>query len=217
MFGDNQYFNPYEDNNNFIHSTAIVGPNVLMGKGNHVGPFCLIEGHTRIGNNNRFEAYCSVGTDAEHQRFRGKGGLLTIGNSCWIREFTTINAGTDGTTTLGNRITMLRGSHVGHDSVIGYDVTLSCNAILGGHSHLFPYVNFGLGAVCHQRSIIGAAAMIGMNSTVVKKSQILPGMIYVGSPVEMKGENKIAMQRYGITEEIMEEYKKQYYMQCDQD
>lgn len=217
MFGDNQYFNPELEKTNKIHPTALIGPDVVMGGGNYIGPFCYITGDTTIGNNNHFEAYCSIGAPPEHAEFRDKPGRLIIEDNGWFREFITINAGTVVPTIIGDNVTMLRGSHVGHDSVIRHDSTLSCNVLIGGHSYLFPYVNFGLGAVCHQRSVIGAVAMIGMNSTVTKTSKIWPCRIYTGSPVTMRGENVVGMQRYMIADGLMDKFVQQYKEKCSQD
>lgn len=53
MFGDDQWppeLRPKKNQSNFIHKTAIVGVNVVIGKGNYIGPYCLITGGTIIGN-----------------------------------------------------------------------------------------------------------------------------------------------------------------------
>ena len=46
---------------NVIHPTAVIGDRVEMGEDNYIGPFCYFTGEVEIGNNNRFEAYCSIG------------------------------------------------------------------------------------------------------------------------------------------------------------
>ena len=185
---------------NYIHPTSIIGPNVVLGNNNYVGPFCYIIGDTIIGDNNRFEAYCSIGTPAEHRDYF----ILTenktiIGNNNIFREFITVNAGTKDITILNNNITMLRGSHVGHDCILEDKVNLSCNVLIGGHSYLMEGCNFGLGAVCHQFSIIGAYSMVGMGTFITKNTQITPGKIYVGSPAKYLKENLIGLKRNNIT------------------
>ena len=191
--------------NNYIHPTSIVTENVKLGKNNYIGPNCYITGNTVIGNNNRFEAYCSIGTPAEHRDFfNNKDGKTIIGNNNVIREFTTINAGTKDITILEDDITMLRGSHVGHDSVVESKVNLSCNVLIGGHSYIMTGTNFGLSSICHQNSVIGAYSMIGMNSTITKKNEILPGHTYVGSPVKMLSINSVGLERNNINSSMLQ-------------
>jgi UDP-N-acetylglucosamine acyltransferase len=196
---------------NFIHPTSLVDPDVELGEGNYIGPFCYITGKTKIGNNNRFEGYCSIGAPPEHRDHWTESPFpVIIGDDCIIREHTTINSGTVRSTVLGNNVVMLRGSHVGHDSTVSDKVNLSCNVLLGGHSYLMEGVNMGLASVCHQFSVLGAYSMIGMGGVVTKASEIIPGEIYVGNPVRFLKENKIGLSRNGIHSfklaEIMTKY-----------
>jgi UDP-N-acetylglucosamine acyltransferase len=187
---------------NEIHPTAIIGPDVVMGSGNWVGPYCYITGLTEIGDNNRFEAYVSIGTPAEHrEHFEDEGAGVVIGSGCVLREFTTVNCGTENKTYLGDGVIMLRGSHVGHDSIIDDHVQLSCNVLIGGHSEVGEGANFGLGSMCHQHSLIGAYAFIGMNSCVTKSTEVQPGNIYVGNPAKFLKANTIGLERAGITQD----------------
>ncbi len=197
--------------NNSIHPNAIVDDTVKLGKNNYIGPNCYITGDTTIGDNNRFEAFCSIGTPAEHRDyFTSSEGRTLIGSNNTFREFTTINAGTKDVTTLNDNIVMLRNSHIGHDSYIESNVNLSCNVLIGGHSYVMEGCNFGLGSMCHQFSVIGAYSMIGMNSTVTKSSKILPGSIYIGSPAKMLRLNTIGLERNGISEDKLINFREKY-------
>lgn len=196
---------------NYIHPTAIVESTVSLGSNNYIGPNCYITGNTKIGDGNRFEAYCSIGTPAEHRDyFTSDAGITVIGDNNVIREFTTINAGTKDPTMLYDNIVMLRNSHVGHDSTIRSNVNLSCNVIIGGHSYVMEGSNFGLASMCHQFSVIGAYSMIGMNSTVTKKSKILPGRTFVGNPAKLLRLNEIGLKRNNISPEKLEQLVNEY-------
>lgn len=196
---------------NHIHETAYVGPDVILGDNNYIGPYCYITGHTTIGSDNHFEAFCSIGSPAEHRDyFKDNTGLTSIGSGNVFREYVTVNAGTIETTAMGNDNIMLRGSHVGHDSIIYNRVNLSCNVLIGGHSVVMDGVNFGLGSVCHQFSVIGAYSMIGMNSTVTKSSRIEPGNVYVGSPVKCLRKNEVGLDRNDINPLKLREFQKLY-------
>ena len=176
--------------NNHIHPTALIGDNVKLGKGNKIGAYVVIQGKTTIGNNNVFEPFCSIGNEPEHKEFFGKKNKGTfIGNNNVFREYVTINAGCYMPTILGNDIVMLRGSHVGHDSWIHDNCTISCNVLIGGHSLLGKGVNMGLGSICHQYSKIGSYAMIGMGAIVTKKTSPNCFGVYVGNPAKYLKEN----------------------------
>jgi UDP-N-acetylglucosamine acyltransferase len=182
---------------NHIHPTAIIGNNVRLGKGNKIGAYVVIQGKTWIGDNNVFEPFCSIGNEPEHKDFFGKKNKGTfIGNNNVFREYVTINAGCFIPTQLGDNITMLRGSHVGHDSEIHNDCTISCNVLIGGHSLLGIGVNMGLGSICHQYSKIGSYAMIGMGSIVTKKVNVQCFGTYVGNPAKYIKENDYQKQKW---------------------
>lgn len=201
---------------NFIHPTAIVHESVVMGEENHIGAYCVIYPGVEIGNNNRFECHCSVGSPPEHKdHFKEiwPNKKTIIGNNNTIREFTTINAPTGHLTQMGNDCIMLRGSHLSHDSILEDKVTLSCNVLIGGHSHIMKGANIGLGACVIQRSCIGSYSMVGMGTIVTKKSKIYPGRKYVGNPARDIGVNKVGLERAGYEVED----KLHFYVPIEED
>lgn len=197
--------------NNYQHPDAWIAPDVVIGENNFFGPGVKIYNKVTIGDNNRFEGSCVIGSHAEHKEFKDAPpyGVL-IGDDCWIREFVTINSGTISLTTLRNRVIMLAGSHIGHDATLQYDVTLACGVRIGGHSLVMTGANFGLNSSCHQRSVIGAYAMIGQQGAVIKSSVILPGYIYAGVPVQMKKMNYVGLQRAGISQDMLHALTEQF-------
>lgn len=185
---------------NDIHPRAIIGSNVKMGEGNYIGPYVTIYEGVIIGHNNRFEGHCSIGSPAEHQQYfftdEAERRVL-IGNGNVIREFVTINAPTTGTTVMRSCCVMLRGSHLSHDSVLEDHVTVSCNVLIGGHSHIMQHANLGLGCILHQFTVVGSCAMVGMGAVVTKKLSVMPGGIYVGNPAKRIKENMVGIKRSG--------------------
>lgn len=190
-----------DGSSNFIHPSAIVGKNVKLGNRNYIGANCYIVGDTIIGDNNHFEAFCSVGSFPEHRAYFNNKKMqgVVIGDNNVFREFTTINSGCIKDTIIGNNVWMLKGSHVGHDSEIMDGTTLSCNVLIGGHSLVGYDVNFGLGSICHQFSVIGSCSMIGMGTIINKKSEILPYKTYVGNPPKILGVNAHKIYKYTFT------------------
>ena len=135
---------------NFIHPTAIIGDNVILGDNNYIG------------------AYCIIGDQAEHKKYwlQPKGKVI-IGNGNMITGLVTIDAGTEDITTIGNNCFIMKHAHIGHDCQIKDNVTISCGAKIGGHSIIKEYSNIGLNAVLHQFTIIEQGCMIGARNPAI--------------------------------------------------
>ena len=196
---------------NTIHKTAIIGPNVQLGSNNYIGPNCYITGNTIIGDNNRFEAYCSIGTPPEHRdHFESTEGQVVIGNDNVVREFVTIHSSTIRTTTLEDNIIILNHSHIAHDMYIEKNTTISANVTMAGHCYIMEGANVALGAILHQRQLIGAYAMVGMGCVVTSTTPIEPGGIYIGSPARFLKTNHIGLDRASITSDQLKNLRKRY-------
>ena len=141
---------------NDIHPTAVIEDCVEMGEDNYIGPFCFLTGHLIIGNNNRFESHCTVGTRAEHTAHWHRDGRVIIGDDGTFRDHVSIHAATaDGLTRIGNCVIILNKAYVAHDCVLEDGSTLSCGVKIGGNVHVMRDSNLGMGAVVHQYQVIG--------------------------------------------------------------
>jgi len=187
---------------NRVHSTAIVHESVVMGDGNIIGPYCIVGPGTVLGDENSLLSHVVVGSPAEkHGFFDGTGSRgVKIGSSNTFREFSTVHAGTLLPTAIGDRCFLLRGCHVGHDSVVEDDVTVSCSAMIGGESHVMRGANLGLGCVLHQRTVVGSYSMIGMNAAVPKGKAVMPGCVFVGVPARYLKPNDVGLRRFKVDE-----------------
>ena len=192
---------------NYIHSTAVIGDHVEMGEANYIGPFCYLTGYLTIGDNNRFESYCSVGTRPEHTDHWHKDGRTIIGDDGTFRDHISIHAATtDGLTRIGNCVIILNKAYVAHDSIIEDGAILSCGVQIGGHVHVMRESNLGMGAAIHQYQVIGSWSMIGMGCVVPKKSRLEPGQTWVGNPVRRLKTNMYALEKYDVDEyDLIEE------------
>jgi acyl-[acyl carrier protein]--UDP-N-acetylglucosamine O-acyltransferase len=74
-----------------------------------------------------------------------------------------------------------------HCQVVGRWSVLATNTILGGHTMIAPNATFGQAVVTHPWVIIGACAMIGLNSSVIR--DVLPFQKVAGSPAKLIGKN----------------------------
>lgn len=198
---------------NKIHPTAIIGAGVELGDDNIVGPYSVIVGPCRIGDGNWIGPHVVIGTPAEYRGgphptgWDGEldGAGVTIGNHNTFREFVTVHQGTQEATRIADRCYLLARSHVGHDSVLDDEVTLGGGVILGGHTHLWPWANLGLGTVVHQRCQIGPGAMVGMGSAVRRTVEAFT--ITVGNPARTTGVNRVGLSRRGCPDDVIDEYE----------
>ena len=163
------------DASNVIHPTALIYPNVVIGRNNYIGPYCVIGG------------------PPEHARYwkrpiKHLKGVI-IGDNNHFTSFCGVDAGTTEATTVLSDCRFLKNAQVGHDSFIGCNVTLGCNVVVGGHCAVFNGSNLGLGVVMHQKTEVPPGCMIGMNSTITKKNILFPHTKYAGSPVRAIGSN----------------------------
>ena len=118
---------------------SVIGPNVEIGEGTVVQSHVNITGKTIIGINNQIYPFASIGNDPQDLKFKGEKTLLEIGDNNKIREYVTINPGTEGgggKTQIGNNCLFMVSSHIAHDCIVGDNVILANNVPLGGHAHV---------------------------------------------------------------------------------
>jgi UDP-N-acetylglucosamine acyltransferase len=198
---------------NRIHPTAVVGDGVELGDDNVIGPYSIVTGPCRIGTRNWIGPHVVIGTPAEYRTgphpvaWEGEleGAGVVIGDENIIREFVTINQGTQETTQVGTGCYLLARCHVGHDCVLDDGVTLSDAAQLGGHTHVWSWANIGMGTVVHQRCQVGPGAMVGMGSAV--RQTVEPFAITVGNPARTAGVNRVGLTRRGCSEKMIDEFE----------
>lgn len=175
--------------NSIVSPHAFVDPTVIMGEGNVVMEGAIIRAGVQLGDNNFIGPYCIIGDPAEKHGYFDKPGKVIIGSGNRFTKQVTIDSSTDGVTVIKDNCVFLKNAHVGHDAEIENGVILSCNVCIGGHTRVGENTNFGLGAVAHQRLWVPKGIMVGMNSTLTKKTVLEPNRKYVGSPARDMGEN----------------------------
>jgi UDP-N-acetylglucosamine acyltransferase len=155
---------------NYIHPTAIIGDNVILGDNNYIG------------------AYCIIGDPAEHKKYWSlPSGKVLIGNNNIITGLVTIDAGTEEITYIADNCFIMKHAHIGHDCKINDNVTISCGAKIGGHSIIDKNSNIGLNAVLHQFSHIKEGCMIGASAFF--KGESKPYTKYAGVPAKYLSPN----------------------------
>ncbi|NML45457.1 acyl-ACP--UDP-N-acetylglucosamine O-acyltransferase [Ramlibacter sp. G-1-2-2] len=181
---------------------SVIGPNVKIAAGTTVAAHVVIEGHTSIGRDNRIFQFGSIGAANQDKKYRGEPTRLVIGDRNTIREFVTLHVGTvqdKAVTTIGDDNWIMAYSHVGHDCVVGNNVTMANNSTLGGHVEIGDWVTVGGLVGLHQFVKVGAHAMIGFASAV--SQDVPPFMLVDGNPLAVRGVNVIGLRRRDFSPE----------------
>jgi len=185
--------------NVIIGPYSVIGPNVEIGEGTVVQSHVNITGDTVIGSNNKIYPFASIGNDPQDLKFKGEKTLLEIGDNNKIREYVTINPGTEGgggKTKVGNNCLFMVSSHIAHDCIVGDNVILANNVPLGGHAHVDDNAIVGGNSAVQQFTRVGKFAMIGGMSGVVR--DVIPYGIAHGNRSILQGLNLIGLRRKNI-------------------
>tara|TARA_B110000259_G_scaffold158977_1_gene181721 strand:- start:40 stop:825 length:786 start_codon:yes stop_codon:yes gene_type:complete len=197
-----------------IHTSSIISKKAKIGNNVKIGPFCNIgefvqlednielisnvhiEGNTRIGKGTKIFPFASIGTAPQDLKYKNELTSLIIGENNTIREYVTINPGTEGgggKTVIGNNCLFMISSHVAHDCKVGNDVIIANNVPLGGHVTIEDSVVIGGNSAVQQYTRIGRLAMIGGMTGVLK--DVIPFGLSVGNRNHLQGINLIGLRR----------------------
>jgi UDP-N-acetylglucosamine acyltransferase len=202
-----------------IHPTAIVDPKAKVHPSSEIGPYCVIgaevelgedclllshvamAGPTRIGDNNRFFPFSSIGLAPQDISYKGEPTRLEIGEHNQIREFVTINRGTvkgGGLTKIGDHNLIMAYTHIAHDCRIGNHIIMANAATLGGHVTVGDWANVGALCPVHHFVRIGAYSIVGGGSTITR--DVLPfSKTSAERGTRAYGLNAVGLERRGFT------------------
>jgi len=205
-----------------IHPTALIEEGARLGAGCEIGPFCVLGSRVTLGDGVRLLSHVVVKGVTElgartivhagavlggEGQIRGNDfpeGRLEIGADCVLRELVTMNCGSrkdKGITRVGRNGYFMAGSHVGHDCVVGDDVTFANSVALGGHSQIGDGVIIGGLSAVQQFCRVGKGAMVG-GLTGVNRDVIPYGMAF-GDHAELAGLNLIGLKRRELSREAI--------------
>ena len=197
-----------------IHNSSIVDTKAKIGKNVKIGPFCFvgprvqlgddvelisnvhIEGNTKIDKGTKIYPFASIGTTPQDLKYKGEANSLEVGENNIIREYVTINPGTEGggnKTIVGNNCLFMICSHIAHDCKIGNNVVIANNVPLGGHVTIEDSVVIGGNSAVQQFTRIGRLAMIGGMTGVL--NDVIPFGLSFGNRNYLKGINLIGLRR----------------------
>ena len=204
-----------------IHKTAIISPKAELGNDVIVGPYAIIEddvqigdgtsiGSTvliasgsRLGKNIKIHHGAVIGTIPQDLKFGGEKSTAVIGDGTTIREYVTMNRGTEarGETTIGSNCLIMAYAHVAHDCLLGNEVILANSVNLAGHIEIGDYSILGGVLPVHQFVKIGAHVMIGGGYRV--QQDVCPYALIAGYPLKVMGLNLLGLRRRGFSREVI--------------
>ena len=197
-----------------IHNSSVIDKKAKIGKNVKIGPFCYIgpnvelrqdielvsnvhiEGNTVVGKGTKIFPFASIGTMPQDLKYKGETNSILIGENNLIREYVTINPGTEGgggKTIIGNNCLFMVSSHIAHDCKVGSNIVIANNAAIAGHVTIEDSVIIGGNSAVQQFTRIGRLAMIG-GMTGVSKDVIPFGLSY-GNRNFLHGINLVGLRR----------------------
>jgi UDP-N-acetylglucosamine acyltransferase len=186
-----------------VGAYAVVGEGVELGDGCVVHSHAVLQGPSRIGRENVFHPFCSIGGDPQDLRFAGEKTELIVGDENTFREYVTISRGTKGgggKTKIGSGSLFLASAHVGHDCHVGDHILFVNGATLAGHVIVEDYATIGFQSPVHQFCRVGRYAYIGA-STVITQDVPPFSRVVTERATKNYGVNSIGLERKGFSAE----------------
>jgi UDP-N-acetylglucosamine acyltransferase len=189
---------------------TIIGENVTIGEGCQIASHVVIEKNTQLGQHNKIFSHVVLGTDPQHTGYKGESTWLEIGDHNTIREFVTINRGTQATgiTKMGSHNYMMSYSHIAHDCVVGSHVVFANSAMIAGHVEVGDHAILGAYAGVHQFVKIGEYCFLGRATKIFQ--DILPYMMVIGNPGAPLSLNSVGLRRHGFTRDDIVQLKEAF-------
>ncbi len=190
-----------------MHESAQLGTNIILGPYSVIGARVSIGDNTIIGNNvticegttigKECKIYhsASIGEVPQDLKFKGEETSAFVGDRTIIREYVTINRGTEalGKTVVGSDCLLMASCHVAHDCIIGDNVILANLSTLGGHVIIGDWVTLGGAVIVHQFCNVGVHAFIGGGVKIVQ--DVPPYILGAGQPLKYEGINSVGLKR----------------------
>ena len=193
-----------------IDAFSSIHENVEIGDGTWIGSNVTIMDGARIGKNCNIFPGSVISAIPQDLKFGGEDSLTIIGDHTTIREYVTVNRGTNysGKTTVGKHCLIMAYVHVAHDCIIGNHAILANSVQLGGHVEIGQHTIIGGVSAIHQFVKIGSYCMVSGGSLARKD---IPPFIKVGrEPLSFAGVNSIGLNRKGFSENKVEEIQNIY-------
>lgn len=208
--------------NSKISDKSQLGKNVTIGNYSTIEDDVIIGDNTIIANNvsilngARIGENCIVHSGAilsgipQDLKYDGEYTTLEIGDNNIIREYVTINKGTNSkkVTIIGNNNMIMANTHIGHDCSIGSNCIIGFNVGIAGEVIIEDFVNISGLTGIHQFTRIGEHSMVTGLSRIIK--DIPPYIMAAKEPLTYSGINFIGLKRKGFEQSKLNEIKEIY-------
>ncbi len=190
---------------------CVIGPNVKIGKKTQLKSHVVIEGRTTLGDGNIVFPFATVGMIPQDLKYKGEPSELLIGDRNIIREYASLNPGTQGggmVTRIGDQNLLMMYCHIAHDCILGDRNVIANGATLGGHVIIEDFVIVGGLVGIHQFVKVGSGAILGAGSMVSK--DVPPFCNATGDRARLRGLNLEGLRRRGFDKKKIDTLKKAY-------
>jgi len=206
----------------YIHPKAKVADNVTIdpfvsvhadveiGEGTWIGSNVTIMDGARIGRNCKIFPGAVISAIPQDLKYVGETTYVSIGDNSIVREFVTVNKGTNalGKTTIGSNCLLMAYVHVAHDCTVGNNCILANGVTLAGHIMVDDFAIIGGLSAVHQFVHIGGHVMVSGGSLIRK--DVPPFTKAAREPLSFVGINSVGMKRRGFTDEKINEIQEIY-------
>lgn len=179
---------------------SYIGPNVRLGRNNKILSHAVVDGHTVIGDDNTIFQFASVGAIPQDLKYHGEASQLIMGDRNIIREYATLQPGTEGggmITKIGSKNLFMASTHIGHDSTIGDGNIFANCATIAGHVTIGNRANLGGLVGVHQFVRVGDFAIAAAGAMMSK--DVPPYCMVHGDHARVVSINKIGLERAGFS------------------
>ncbi len=193
-----------------IEPFVTVYEDVEIGEGTWIGPNAVIMDGARVGKNCKVFPGAVISGIPQDLKYQGEKTTVEIGDNTIIREYVTVNKGTNarGKTTIGRNAMLMAYVHIAHDCDIGDNAILVNSAALAGEVTIGDFAIVSGASLIHQFCRIGKHAMLQGGSRVGKD---VPPYITAGRiPLSYEGLNSIGLKRRGFSQEKIQELQEIY-------